>query len=591
MESSQNSSISSHHYAALLQTVSEMRSDLEKTTLKIMSLESQNEQLQNNFFATKEELLDTRKKYNEARESYLSAVGEKFEAEQEHDAVIERLKGQLQEKTKEFEKIRDDLIPHDIDQLRIKVQEELEIRHKQELKAMEAELEIQREKNFGTRRELERTRAEYNSLIQNQQNEINSLRVEKDELIEAVRLEALKHRQVDAPYGKDERLRTQTAKLSEQAHLIELLRDEIKAVRAEKKEATANTDQMRAKLEHSQTLLKAKIVSIEAENTGLQQKLSILEAECDKKESQIRSQRLSSDDLANRMDDARKELEDAERSWQLARNDLTRQYDSLQDASEREHREFVDQVEALRSTIDDREEALRRVQREASEMQLRAESAEREIRRAHLVQMQEMRRKCTSSELELADALQSARSAQDQMLAQQEQAAGEKDSLALEVSRLKREKEILYGKLRDGEASLDAQRKRSLSEQQELVGKASGAEKKWRDAQTHAAQLDNKLQVLNAKVSELERDRKRERDNYDQLEHRYSQMLLQVEAMKTNFHQQLQSVAPSVKERMEALQRQMKSALMKERKRSDGYKAKALEAHYRIKALGEVNHL
>ena len=41
MDTSQSSSISSHHYAALLHTVSELRSDLERTTAKIKSLEEE----------------------------------------------------------------------------------------------------------------------------------------------------------------------------------------------------------------------------------------------------------------------------------------------------------------------------------------------------------------------------------------------------------------------------------------------------------------------------------------------------------------------------------------------------------------------
>lgn len=117
----ETSSISSHHYAALLQTISELRADLEKTAARIRSLEDQNESLNSNYSAVKEDLLETRRKYNEAREGYLNSVAEKFEAERQHTTFIEKLKLQLLERTREFEQIKEKLVPHDIDQLRIQV--------------------------------------------------------------------------------------------------------------------------------------------------------------------------------------------------------------------------------------------------------------------------------------------------------------------------------------------------------------------------------------------------------------------------------------------------------------------------------------
>ena len=72
----------------------------------------------------------------------MQTVAEKLEAERQYETFIERVKIQLVEKTKDFELLREKLIPHDIDQLRIKVQEELEIQHKQQLQSMEQELGI-----------------------------------------------------------------------------------------------------------------------------------------------------------------------------------------------------------------------------------------------------------------------------------------------------------------------------------------------------------------------------------------------------------------------------------------------------------------
>jgi hypothetical protein len=70
----------------------------------------------------------------------MQTVAEKIDAERQYEAFMDRLKSQLIEKTKDFEQIREKLIPHDIDHLRIKVQEELEIIHKQQIQSIEQNL-------------------------------------------------------------------------------------------------------------------------------------------------------------------------------------------------------------------------------------------------------------------------------------------------------------------------------------------------------------------------------------------------------------------------------------------------------------------
>ena len=116
-----SSSFSSSHYSNILETVSQLRSDLEKAISKIQSLENQNTILVKNYETIKEELIQTRKKYNEAQDNYMSTVANKIEAERQSEEFLNRLKYELDEKTNEFEKLRDNFTPKDIDYIRIKV--------------------------------------------------------------------------------------------------------------------------------------------------------------------------------------------------------------------------------------------------------------------------------------------------------------------------------------------------------------------------------------------------------------------------------------------------------------------------------------
>ena len=176
--SSRDTSSSSSSHNQLLSTVLELRGDLEKTMTKMAQMSEQNQALSSNYQVLKDELVDTRRKYNEARENYLTTVEEKIELERASEAFMDRLKIQLTEKTKEFESLRDKFAPQDIDYVRIKVQEELEIPHRQKLQAMDKEVQRHKEEFFSMRRELEKSKAEYEAYSQNQQREVTAIRDE-----------------------------------------------------------------------------------------------------------------------------------------------------------------------------------------------------------------------------------------------------------------------------------------------------------------------------------------------------------------------------------------------------------------------------
>ncbi len=100
MDSSSSSSGSTQHQA-LLSTVMELKADLERTMNKMQVMDEQNRSLTHSYGIMKEELIETRKKYNECRENYLNTVADKLADEERREEFNERLKLQLAEKTKE----------------------------------------------------------------------------------------------------------------------------------------------------------------------------------------------------------------------------------------------------------------------------------------------------------------------------------------------------------------------------------------------------------------------------------------------------------------------------------------------------------
>lgn len=178
--SSSSSSSGTTQHQILLTTVMELKGDLEVAMNKMLVMDEQNRSLSHNYSQLKEELIETRRKYNECRENYLSTVADKLSEEERREEFNEKLKLQLLEKTKEFEALRDKFAPQDIDYIRIKVQEELEIPHRQRLQAMEEEVARHKENYFVMKRELESAKAAYEAYSQNQLRDVAAVREEHE---------------------------------------------------------------------------------------------------------------------------------------------------------------------------------------------------------------------------------------------------------------------------------------------------------------------------------------------------------------------------------------------------------------------------
>ncbi len=201
-------------HASLLQTVIDLKADLERTMQKMQVMEEQNLNLTQNYNTVKDELVDTRHKYNEARENYLTSVAEKTEIERNSELFLEKLKVQLAEKTKEFEAIRDKFAPQDLDFIRIKVQEELEVPHKQRVQAMEMEVQKHKDSFFTMRRELETAKAEYETYSVNQANEVRAIREEHEAVQAVLRDQIARLQDKDALIEKDDQISKLTQRLS-----------------------------------------------------------------------------------------------------------------------------------------------------------------------------------------------------------------------------------------------------------------------------------------------------------------------------------------------------------------------------------------
>lgn len=85
-----------------------------------------------------------------------------IESDKKHEELIAKWKRQLEAKTKAFESLQQKFAPpRDLEQLRIKIQEELEGPYLNRIDALQTELERQHQRTFEVRREFEIIKTEY----------------------------------------------------------------------------------------------------------------------------------------------------------------------------------------------------------------------------------------------------------------------------------------------------------------------------------------------------------------------------------------------------------------------------------------------
>jgi len=175
----------------LIGTVAELRMELQRTMAEIHATKEQNRALQANNQAIKDELMETRKKYAESYENYMATVTEKLEAEAQNEAFMDRLKRQLAEKTKEFDLMRDKNSPQDIDTIRIKVQEELEIPHREKVMKINTELQEQKALSFRLKRDIEVARTEFDVAERSHRADLAALKVQHEQVERRMREEII----------------------------------------------------------------------------------------------------------------------------------------------------------------------------------------------------------------------------------------------------------------------------------------------------------------------------------------------------------------------------------------------------------------
>ena len=444
-------STSSQH-TDLLQTAVGLRQDLEQTIERIKSLESDNFKLTAQKSYLEDQLITFKGNYDEARKAYLKALTEKIDQEGKFEAFINKVKTQLSEKSKEFETLREKFAPQDIDFIRIKLQEEMELKQLEKSKASDAELEYYREQQGVSRRKLEKLAAEFETYVEIREKELLTLRQDHAVIERSLRKELSSARSNDDTAKLNDEIRRLNLQVSQLSSFNQALRVEAKTHQEQEQKtlflleesqsalAEAHTGHLAARSLTEAARLKAeqgnKHLSVENE----EQKVLIykLTKECESLQSQL-------DQLVKVSASKSTERDAALGSRHEGNSDILREE---LERTKAENRSLLSEGSRLNENILHLEDRLRRALKESSDIQLLAEGAETSLRKSFQGELQKARDRAAQLEIALASKQQESRALSNALNKLTEQAAIEREIFRSDMGRIQQEKGVLYHQLR-----------------------------------------------------------------------------------------------------------------------------------------------
>lgn len=550
----------------LLSSVTELKIELEKAISRIRQLDSDNVAVKESYEILKGDYIEMRKRYDDVNEVYLITLNEKLEAERQSEAFLEHVKVQLAEKTKEFELLREKFAPQDVDIIRLKIQEELEIPHRQNIAVKEAEIESLKEQIFICKREITRYISEQDLLVNNSKQDIARVKQEMESICNSYKDENNKLKDRGFAHDSDETIRKLKYRDMELQRVIEKLREEIVSCREEADNATIQLEQYKSVQEEAHAKLKASLITNESEKLATDQRVHLLVATIEKKDSQLRLLQSSNDEITHEITVIKKETTDRINKLEMLVKDLQEEKNDIKKRYENEVHDLNNNIEILRNQLLNREDLVRRSHRECMDYQCRMEAIECDIRRGYQQPLQDLNKKIVALELELMDARNSNRKLDSARHSAMEEERMEMDNLKSELTRIKKENEAITEKLRKREYTYESERIKYSSIKSETHAKLMHMQKTCSDKDDRMKELENKVALLTQNIETYQDVNNKLREDYT----------ASIEAIKVESANQMRVVEKECIDKLEILKNRFKKSLTKEKKRLERDKALGL---------------
>eukprot|EP00903_Cladosiphon_okamuranus_P005510 g5490.t1 len=568
-------------YEKLLATVGNLQGDLQRTVGVCQTLGSENDKLKSNYDAVRAELIHLREKHNTTRKQLLEAVESRVDADQRTETLVHKWKVQLEGRTRELESLQAKLVPQDLDMIRAKVQEELEVPHQRRVALLEAEVEKHRHMFCKARREHERCKAEYEQYTIDQGREMEALHQQHKAESHVLKMRVQDLEASFADSARDEEGRLLRRQLEEAEAVKAQLLDEMAAVRSQREAAELERHKLVLAHQTEAAATHVQISSLEAENKAVERR-------CGEAEETAARHRRQAEEARDRLQDAleesskfREACAGKDRVALEARSEARHAAERLALEWGREKAELKASNESLAKRIAAAERRSREASDQAAHRSRAAQQLEERVRREAGKEAAVLREGLSRLEGELGRLRLEGERARSTSQQDMEKLSAEAERAKSEASRLLREKEALRQRVAALQTAADRSKEAAetaLRERDETRVAAATAAQRAQQEREGLAEMEGENEGLRARLQMAEEELGVLAADADRAGEAHVRALKDI---RRAAGAERDSHVARVRHELETLRRRARRSVRKERKRSRAYKAQAIEAHQR----------
>ncbi|EEY64208.1 uncharacterized protein PITG_02751 [Phytophthora infestans T30-4] len=377
-------------------------------------------------------------RYDKMQLVLMQETEQKIESDRKHEELIGKWKKQLEAKVRAFESLQKKFAPpRDLEQLRIKIQEELEGPYQQRIDNLQDEMERQRLMSFDMRREFETLKTEYEQFSIDQGNEMECVQETYELTLNDLRrkLQAAEDAAANSQHAEKAR------RLEQQREAAQI---EIKALRNEVRDVREELQRVSEQSENEKSACELRLADEATRNATLDLDLKACGRQLTRAKDEYESIRSKWDHAQNKLLELTSESESLREQLKQKEVLIFSSHNSMSMKLRDERATWEREQMSLKVTA--QEEALRRCQNEAEEathkLQLESESLRKVVQTLEAEKAVMIAKQTSSHELY-----------QEDVQLEKEEAQGKlkymEQDYAVLVEKLDKEKENLATTARD----------------------------------------------------------------------------------------------------------------------------------------------
>ncbi|KAG6580344.1 uncharacterized protein IUM83_15142 [Phytophthora cinnamomi] len=580
-------------YDALLRQIVQLNTDLQKTVALSQTLQRERDDVQQLNAKLKGDAKRLQERCDKMQLVLMQETEQKIESDRKHEELIAKWKKQLEVKARAFESLQKKFAPpRDLEQLRIKIQEELEGPYQQRIEGLQDDVERHRQMSFEMRREFEALKTEYEQFSVDQGNEMECVHETYEVTLNDLRRK-LQHAEEIAANAQQAEVIRRLEQQREAAQIeIKALRDEVREVREELQRVFEHSENDKSAHELRLADEATRIATLELDLKACGRQLTRAKDECESVRSKWDHAQNKHLEVASENEGLREQLKQKESLIFSSHNSQSMKLRDERAAWEREQSSLKDRINELMLKLQAAEAAAHKNSSAAAQLR---ESDSNSTDHSLLLKAREddldkYRALVAETEKKVAANEEALRQCQHEAEEATHKIQMEKESIQKMVRALEAEKEVMVAKQTSSHelvsrmktecVTLRTKLKEIENDYRTLQAKHREVIQYQEDVQLEKEEAQGKLKYMEQDYAVLAEKLDKEKENHA--------------ATARDMHRKCSKLESDFQIQRAALQRETRAALSKAlrelsktQKKRDAYKRKCLEVHESYKQLVE----